>query len=253
MKQSILEISNITFKLPDISRAILQNINLKVTAGEFIVILGSNGSGKSSLLKLLCREYQPTSGLILLINKHLEKITQKELAQNVVTLTQNCSESLFCSLTIFENYLLAKTRLSGVDRIQIKMSKKLEREFCQNYLRSFNPNLADKLNVTVQNLSGGEKQALALAFGVLHPPKILLLDEHTSALDPQTANKIMQLTKDVIIKNHITCLLTTHSLEIALNYGNKILALQNGKILREIDKEQSQKIIDREALLQLCY
>jgi putative ABC transport system ATP-binding protein len=227
MKNTILSIENVALKIPGVEKNILSEINYQVEENDFIVILGSNGSGKSSLLKLLNHHYQPTSGKIL-FNSHTIK-----------TLTQNCHESLFTSLTVLENcYLYSSDR------------KKNPNYFAE-YIKKFNPNLELKLNQKVEKLSGGEKQALALALCVLHPPKILLLDEHTSALDPKSAQKLMVLTQEVVAQHKITCLLTTHDLDIALNYGNRILALRNGKILQIIDDKNSN--LNQDSLLAACY
>ena len=129
---------------------------------------------------------------------------------------------------------------------------KQEKEFLQDYLSPFNPNLGQKLNQVVGELSGGEKQSLALAFTILNPPSLLLLDEHTSALDPKTAQANMKLTYDMILKHNITCVLTTHNLNIAMEYGNRILVIRDGKIANKIEKEEKQKFTE-ETMLKSFY
>lgn len=246
---SLLNIQNISLVMPNLEKPILSNINYQVNANDFVIILGSNGSGKSSLLKLLDRRYTATSGHILLQKKLLKKITAKEFSRRVITLTQNSHESLFGSLTVLENYLLTKQRH---DKTLFSFRHKKERAFFAEYLREFNPNLPQKLDQIVDILSGGEKQALALALSVLHPPEILLLDEHTSALDPKSAEQLMILTQRIITQHHMTCLLTTHDLDIAMQYGNRILALRHGEVHQAIDFDQKQKISQQE-LLSACY
>jgi putative ABC transport system ATP-binding protein len=238
---SFLHIKQVSFAPSTHERPILSNISYQVNQGDFIVILGSNGSGKSSLLKCLDRRYQTTAGQIYLKNRPFQSFSTKEFSEQVITLTQNCQESLFPTLTLFENYLLAKERFPNGNLPNDKL-------FFAQYLSSFNPNLPHKLDQLVALLSGGEKQALALALSVLHPPELLLLDEHTSALDPKSAEHLMKLTYETVKKNNITCLLTTHDLKIALEYGNRILVLRQGSIQQMID-EETKKSLDLTSLL----
>lgn len=236
-----IQIKNISLTFPGLEIPVLSDINYEINAHDFIIVLGSNGSGKSSLLKLLDRRYIPTSGTILFNQQSLEKIPSKIITKKIITLTQNTEDSLFGSLTVFENYLL----------IHPSHSKK-DRDYFAFYIQDFNPNLPNKLDQLVEKLSGGEKQALALALRVLYPPEILLLDEHTSALDPKSAERLMAVTERVVSENHITCILTTHDLDIALQYGNRILALRQGKIYQSIDADKK-KILNQQELLMQCY
>lgn len=180
----------------------LKNFNYEVTQGDFIILLGSNGSGKSTLLKQLYKQFQ----------------------RQCAVLTQNCFDSLFTTLTVYENFLL------------INKNKEMTRQCFNDYLSEFNANLVHKLNSLVTELSGGEMQALALALSLLNPPTLLLLDEHTSALDPKTSAQIMQVTQKMIQKFKMTCIMTTHNLDIAMQYGNKILMLRDREICQTIDK-----------------
>lgn len=240
---TLLDIQHTSLNIPGLDKPILNNINYQVNSGDFIIILGSNGSGKSSLLKLLDRRYQATAGQILLNNKPLEQYTIKQFSETVITITQDTKDSLFPSLTIFENYLLVKKNIR---------SKNEERNFFSEYLFPFNPNLSKKLDQIVEKLSGGEKQALVLALSMLNPPRLLLLDEHTSALDPKSAQQLMQLTQQVVKKHQVTCLLTTHDLEIALQYGNRILSLRQGSIHQSIQDQEKSKLTEQ-ILLNVCY
>lgn len=238
MKNNILTLSNVSLKLAATNKTILSDINYQAEEGDFIVILGSNGSGKSSLLKLINGFYQATSGCVSI-----------KSSGSVKTLTQNCHESLFTSLTVLENYLVVKHAQSGK---LLASSTQLERDFFAYYLVKFNPALATKLDQLVGQLSGGEQQALALALTVLYPPRILLLDEHTSALDPNTASRLMELTHDITQEFGITCLLTTHDLTIAKKYGNRVLALRQGKIHQQID-HAAKNSVTPQSLLAACY
>jgi len=246
MHHPLLEIKNVSYSVPGISRQILSQINYKIYPEDFVILLGSNGSGKSSLLKTLDRRTEATSGDILLNNKKIAHYSQKEFASLVITLTQNTTESLFPSLTVLENCLLALERLK--DKTLLKQQN--PKQFFSTHLKQFNTNLAHHLSTPVSVLSGGEQQALVLALSMLHPPKLLLLDEHVSALDPSAAEYLLTFTAKIIAAYKITCLLTTHNLNTALRFGNRLLALNNGNISREFN-EKEKKTLTQEDLLKL--
>lgn len=235
----VLHLSNLSLEIPGLDKAILHGIDYTINYRDFVILLGSNGSGKSSLLKLIDGRYEKTAGEIIFAGRDLMQYSRSARAEQIITLTQNYEESLFGTLTVLENCLL---RFHGGDAAQ----------FFTKYLAKFNLNLASKLGEITANLSGGEKQALAFALSVLYPPKLLLLDEHTSALDPKAALNLMQLTDEVVRANGITCILTTHDLDIALNYGNKILALRDGKTHCCIDRGTRVNITKKD-LVTACY
>lgn len=249
MKETLLTLNNVSLELAGLARPILKNINYSIHTGDFIILLGTNGSGKSSLLKILDRRYCATHGHILLQGKALKTYAQQQLAKQIITLTQNCQESLFTSLTVLENCILVK---QSHESNLLRISTTKERAFFIDYLHGFNQGLIKKLDVPVTNLSGGEQQALTLALSILYPPKILLLDEHTSALDPRAAKKLMEITSKVIREHGITCILSTHDLDLALNYGDRILALANGGVVQCIEFEQK-KHLSAQDLLRICY
>ncbi|MES2613923.1 MAG: ATP-binding cassette domain-containing protein [Bdellovibrionota bacterium] len=244
MKESLLKILNASFQVPSIEKPILSKMEYEIFAGDFVIILGSNGSGKSTLLKLIDKRIKASSGKILLDGKDIYEYSKKQYSQKVKILTQDCHDSLFTSLTLYENYLLANSKKVP--------SHKKEREFLKDYLQQFNPKFSLKLDQVVNEFSGGEKQTLALALTILNPPLLLLLDEHTSALDPKTAELNMQLTKDMITRNGITCLLTTHNLNIAEHYGNRILALHHGEVLASIE-QQEKHTLTNELMYKMFY
>lgn len=235
---TLLALNDVSLYYVKAEKPALHQINYEIKQGDVVILLGSNGSGKSSLLKLLYRHHHPNKGVILLQGKPLSQLSNKLFGKKIAVLTQHCGDSLFNSMSVYENYLLTKqtslfTRLS---------SHRIEREWLAQYLNDFNPHFADKLDTPVSLLSGGQMQILALALCLLHPPSLLLLDEHTSALDPKTSNTIMELTQRKIQQHHITCLLTTHDLDIALRYGNRVLMLREGKIHQMFDGEEKIKL-----------
>lgn len=243
---SIIRIHDVSICFKGHTKPALNHLHYIIEDHDFVIVLGSNGSGKSTLLKLLYRLYQPDSGEIYFQNQPLQKLSQKTFTQKVRVLTQNYADSLFESLTLYENFKLVCASQN------FKLPKhQSERQFLVHYLDDFNPHLGTKLDDLVSFFSGGEKQALALAFCLLTPPVLLLLDEHTSALDPKTSQQLMQLTQTLIKKHKITCLLTTHNLDIALQYGNRILILREGELDLTFDKKP--KTLTREDLIKHYY
>lgn len=219
----MLTLQNIFFTIG--AQPILSNINLNINAAEMVMILGSNGSGKSSLFKLIDRRYITQQGKITINSEPVEHYSSRKLAQTVITITQNPLDSLFPHLTVKENFLLAYRRLRN--------KKNNLMDVLEEQLLNFNPKLMTHLNTLCIHLSGGEQQALVLALACLAKPKILLLDEHTSALDPKTAENLMHLTQQKIKSNGITCMMTTHHLEHAQRFGDRLVALHQGKVLRD--------------------
>jgi len=239
MKKILLGLNNINLNLSGLSKPILKNINYNIYQEDFIILLGHNGSGKSSLLKILDGRYQLTSG----------EIISAKLSPKIHTLTQDNRESLFGSLTVLENCLLVQQNSKG-KFLQINNTN--NRDFFVNYLHDFNQELAQKLDIMVISLSGGQQQALVLALSILQAPEILLLDEHTSALDPKASMRLMAITAKAAQKYGITCILSTHDLALALNYGNRILVLAGGEIAQCIEFEQKQRLKTQD-LFEICY
>lgn len=228
-----IQLKTINFTIGE--KHIINNITLSIYPGDFIVVLGGNGSGKSTLLKLINKTYRCTSGEIQFLEN-----------SKVVTLTQFITDSIFTDLTIEENALLIESAA-----LQKPFKKTLLTEL-PAYLSQFNTNLPKALKTRVSQLSGGEQQILAFALYLRHQPDLLLLDEHTSALDPKKADNVMTLTHQYLLKNHITCLMTTHSLPYAVKYGNRLIALRDGQVVFEADTEKK-STLNTHDLLSYCY
>lgn len=242
-----LTLDHLSLQFPMMDKMILHDIHYQITPGDFVIILGGNGSGKSSLLKLIDKRYMPTSGRVLYHGTNINALRDNAYFQSVKTLTQSTVDSLFPTLTVMENYKLFSLANKQQNAHALSTSQCIA-----DYLSQFNTQLPNKLEQQVLFLSGGEKQALVLALTMLHPPAILLLDEHTSALDPKSAEVIIQLTNEMVRKHHITCLLTTHDLAIAARYGDRLLALKEGKMYRTLEKEQKE-VLTASDLRALCY
>jgi putative ABC transport system ATP-binding protein len=211
-----LELKNVSFTLPS-GRRLLENINAEIFPGEFVILMGSNGSGKSTLMKVIHRDYYCKEGVIFLNGKNTAKIQRNRFLKEVIRLTQYVGESLFFDLTLFENAKLL-TKIASVAELE-------------KHLEDFNPNLLKAIHRPVSELSGGEQQQVAFALYLTHKPSLLLLDEHTSALDPKAAEKMIQMTQSYIKKHQITCLMTTHNLSFSERFGDKHWVMESGKIL----------------------
>lgn len=223
---------------------ILQNVSLQLQQGDFAVLLGANGCGKSSLLKLLAGLNKPSSGRACLQGRLLNEHGLQTIATWVRILSQDPDLSTFRSLTVWENCCLAQWRSAT----HTKQPLRTDREFFADYLKDFHPQLPMKLDELVENLSGGQRQCLALGMSLLHLPALLLLDEHTSALDPAAANRVMQLTAHHASRLNVTTIMATHRLEDALRYGNHLLLMRDGQLAHHITQERKQSLTEHDLI-----
>ncbi|MGL5440086.1 MAG: ABC transporter ATP-binding protein [Filifactoraceae bacterium] len=224
---------------------LFSNFNLHIEEGQLVTILGGNGCGKTTLFNLISRNLNCDGGSIILDNKNITKLPEEELASLISKVHQNPSMGVSPSLTILENLSLAykKNKKFGFK----KLIQKSELDNFLQKLRELNLGLENKLNAKVKYLSGGQRQALSLIMATLHHPKLLLLDEHTAALDPKTSKIIMEKTQELIWKNKITTLMISHNLRDALQYSNRIIMLKSGEIIldkssQEVDEAEIIKI-----------
>lgn len=218
---SCLRAENINLVVPDRVTPILQDINIQIFAEEFVIIVGHNGSGKSSLVKILSGERQASTGHVFIDNEPLSNLSLEQKAVKLINISQAVNDMLFLELSLEENITLWESRF-----------KPALRNTAQHIasLTSKSEKLTQNLTQQVRNLSGGEKQLFLLALMLSHPPDILFLDEATSALDPKVANEIMQSTEESIKKHKITTIMITHNLDYAIAYGNRLIVLNDGRI-----------------------
>lgn len=241
----LISLNQVGLSVESREKPILENITLDIHPNDFVILLGSNGSGKSSLIKVINGLSKPTSGSILLQNTNITDLPIHKRAQSIITLTQDLNLSTFSELTVLENCLIALYRKK---RISLAISVKKKREQISSYLATYSSKLAQSLDEQITVLSGGERQTLALAMSLYQTPTLLLLDEHTSALDPLMANKLLHLTSEIARKHSVTTLMTTHNLEDALRYGNRLIVMQSGKVLRDF-KEKEKKSLTKADLM----
>jgi putative ABC transport system ATP-binding protein len=236
---TFLSLKNLGYFEPRSERYLVKNVSLSLDAGDFLILLGGNGSGKSSLIKLINGLYKATTGSIELDGKkHFEKLAVEERSLTLGTITQDPQMTTFDDLSVLDNAVFYYTRAVKGSK---PLSQKAMREYLAAYLDEYHPRFLERLDQPVQKLSGGERQLLALALCFLHPPRLLLLDEHTSALDPKASDRVMQKTLEKIKEHHITVIMTTHKIEHALTFGNRLVVLKDGQTVKtaeDIEKTQ---------------
>ena len=211
----------------------LTDINLHLNQGDFATIVGSNGAGKSTLFNAIAGAFVPDTGTITLDGADITFLPDFRRSKAIGRLFQDPLKGTAPNMTIEENlalaFLRASTHTSPFSRIT-----KADRELFTERLAQLGLGLEDRMKQPVGLLSGGQRQALTLLMATLVTPKLLLLDEHTAALDPATAEKVLALTKQIVAENGITCLMITHNIPSALSLGNRTIMMNNGSIVLEL-------------------
>lgn len=242
----MLKISNIskTFN-PGTNNAkiALDNLSLTVNDGDFITIIGSNGAGKSTLFNAISGYFLTDTGKIELAGEDITLMPEHKRAKSIGRLFQDPMLGSAPGMTIEENLALAAGGGGWLSKI-----KKEERESFKERLSLLNMGLEDRMKQPVGLLSGGQRQALTLLMATINPPKLLLLDEHTAALDPATAEKVLKLTEDIVRDEKITCMMVTHNMESALNLGNRTLMMNSGRIVFDVSGEKREGLTVQDLL-----
>ena len=219
------------------SKKALDNLDLSVQKGDFITIIGANGAGKSSLFNAICGTFLTDSGSIILDGKDITFLADHKRAKSIGRLFQDPMMGSAPGMTIEENLALAAGRGGWLSRIS-----KAERQDFRDRLAVLDLGLEDKMGSRVGQLSGGQRQALTLLMATINPPKVLLLDEHTAALDPGTSEKVLNLTKSIVESQNLTCLMITHNMQSAIDLGNRILMMDGGKIITDISGNEKKNL-----------
>ena len=217
----------------------LEGLNLELDKGDFVTILGSNGAGKSTLFNTIAGTYLPDSGKVCLDGKDITKLPDFKRSKDIGRLFQDPLKGTAPTMTIEENMALAYLRASHASS-PFSMISKADRADFRDRLKMLGLGLEDRMKQPVGLLSGGQRQALTLLMATLVTPKLLLLDEHTAALDPGTAEIVLELTRKIVAENNITCLMITHNLASALDLGNRTIMMSGGHILLDLKQEQRQ-------------
>ena len=216
----------------------LNGVSLHMEAGDFATIVGSNGAGKSTLFNAITGGFIADEGSILLGGQDITFEPEHQRSKVIGHLFQDPLKGTAPNMTIEENLALAYLRAGTAPHAIFSRISRKDKELFREKLALLNMGLEDRMKQPVGLLSGGQRQALTLLMATLVTPKLLLLDEHTAALDPATAEKVLELTKKIVAENHITCLMITHNMHDALTLGNRTLMMDHGRIVLDIGGEE---------------
>ena len=221
---------------PDEKKA-LENVSLKINDGDFVSIIGANGAGKSTLFNAICGSFPLGSGSVFLDGKNVTMMPEHHRAKLIGRLFQDPMRGSAPDMSIEENLALAAGKGGWLSRVSAA-----DRKAFRERLGLLGMGLEDRMRQPVGLLSGGQRQALTLLMATYHVPKVLLLDEHTAALDPGTAEKVLNLTRDIVEQNHITCLMITHNMQNALDLGNRTLMMDRGQVIYDVTGEERSRL-----------
>ena len=225
------------------AKVALNHLNLTLNDGDFVTVIGGNGAGKSTMLNAIAGVFQVDEGTITIDGQDVTKLPEHKRAAFLGRVFQDPMMGTAPTMQIEENLALAARR--GQTRGLKWGITAAERADYKELLRKLDLGLEDRLTAKVGLLSGGQRQALTLLMASLKKPKLLLLDEHTAALDPATAEKVLDLTKKIVAENHITCLMITHNMHDALTLGNRTLMMDHGRIVLDVaDEERAHMTVD---------
>ncbi|HHT55798.1 MAG TPA: ATP-binding cassette domain-containing protein [Acholeplasma sp.] len=247
----MLKIQNVTKTFnkemsKDLVKVALDNINLEINEGDFVTIIGSNGSGKTTLLNVISGVHKIDNGNILINNKNINDLKEHQRAKFLGRVFQDPLLGTAGTMSVLENLYLANQK--GRNRkLKWAFNKKEEEKF-YNLVKELNLNIENNLTQKIGLLSGGQRQAITLLMATLQKPEILLLDEHTAALDPKTAEVVLNLTNELIKKHNLTTLMITHNMRDALNYGNRLIMFKEGKIVLDVKGKEKDKLTIKDLL-----
>ena len=239
----MLELKNIykTFNPGTINEKVaLNGLNLTLNEGDFVTVIGGNGAGKSTMLNAVAGTWFVDEGQILIDGTDVTKLPEHKRAAYLGRVFQDPMTGTAATMGIEENLALAKRR--GKLRSLRSGITKAEREEYRELLKVLGLGLEDRLTSKVGLLSGGQRQALTLLMATLKKPKLLLLDEHTAALDPKTAAKVLEITEMIVNRDHLTTLMITHNMQDAIAHGNRLIMMMEGKIILDIQGEEKKKL-----------
>lgn len=239
----VLKISNLqqTFEKGTVNENwVLRGLDLELDAGDFVTIIGSNGAGKSTLLNSIAGTLPVKDGQIVLNGEDITKQSVTKRAKKISRVFQDPKMGTAVRLTVEENLALAMKR--GQKRGFSLGVKRRDRDFFQSQLATLNLNLENRLEAEIGLLSGGQRQAITLLMATLQRPDLILLDEHTAALDPKTSITVMELTEKLINEQHLTAFMVTHNMEDAIRYGNRLVMLHQGKVAINLKGEEKKNL-----------
>jgi putative ABC transport system ATP-binding protein len=234
-----LKIFNLTGHEED-QRIAMDHLNLEIEEGEWVTIIGGNGSGKSTLMNVISGVHQLDSGSIYIDGEDVTKLPEHKRAKYLGRVFQDPNMGTAGMISIEENMSIASRRMR---KNTLKWGfHKDERKKYYEMIKSLNLGLEDRLLQKVGLLSGGQRQAITLLMATLETPKILLLDEHTAALDPKTARIVLEITEKIVTENKLTTLMITHNMRDAIKYGDRLIMMYGGKIIYDVKGEEKKKL-----------
>lgn len=226
----------------------LNGVDLHLNAGDFVTIVGSNGAGKSTLFNAISGVFSVDEGMIRLDSKNITNMKEYKRAYDIGRLFQDTMKGTAPNMTIEENLALAYSRKAGKSFFAVNRQ---DREYFTELLRQLDLGLESRMKAKVGQLSGGQRQAVSLLMSTISQPKLLLLDEHTAALDPATAQKVLDITTRIVSEGRITTMMITHDMQAALTLGNRTIMMDDGKIIFDISGEERAKMTVEDLLE--CY
>lgn len=239
----MLEIINVskTFNIGTINeKKALNKLSLKLNPGDFVTIIGGNGAGKSTMLNMIAGVYPIDGGQIIIDGVDISRMPEHKRAKYIGRVFQDPMMGTSAGMQIDENLALAFRR--GEKRGLSWGIKKYEKELYKEILAKLGLGLQTRMTSKVGLLSGGQRQALTLLMATLKKPKLLLLDEHTAALDPQTAKTVLDLTKQIVAEQNLTAMMVTHNMKDALNIGNRLIMMHSGRVIYDVSGEEKKKL-----------
>ena len=239
----MLELKNIskTFNAGTVNeKAALNGLSLRLEEGDFVTVIGGNGAGKSTMLNAVAGTFQVDGGQILIDGTDVTRLPEHKRAKYIGRVFQDPMTGTAATMQIEENLALAARR--GKSRTLRPGITKKEREEYVERLKILDLGLETRMTTKVGLLSGGQRQALTLLMATLIKPKLLLLDEHTAALDPKTAAKVLDATERIVTRDHLTTLMITHNMKDAITHGNRLIMMKDGQIIFDISGEEKKKL-----------
>lgn len=240
----MLELKNVSKSFSRDLDPVLKDVTLFIPEGEFCVVVGSNGSGKSTLLNAILGDVPINSGSVRLDGHNISGLSSQQRAAWISNVQQDTTVGTIPEMTLLENMVLSFLKGKKTSFQLYKNHKK----FIADVVSELGLGLEAYLDTSLGSFSGGQRQMIATLMAVLHKPKILLLDEHTSALDPHTQKKLMKYTTDYIKKHRLTSVMVTHNLDDAIRYGDRLIMLHKGSIVQDLGAEKKKQLTIPELL-----
>lgn len=226
---------------------LFRNLSVRVEEGDFVCVVGSNGAGKSTLLNLIAGAIRPDAGAILLDGADITRLPEHRRARRMGRVFQDPAKGTSPMMTVLENMALAQIKGQRYN-LRRGVARGQQEQFAAQ-LRELNIGLEDKLNLNAGQLSGGQRQAVALLMAAMGQPQLLLLDEHTAALDPRMSRLVMERTRQLVEQRHMTAIMVTHNLSFALEFGNRLWMLHRGQLVYDVSGPQK-AALTKEGLLE---